>query len=152
VGAISAENGRKSLTRKVPQSGQKWEKVKHKKMVKKSSDPKRGLNQGNRPKPEPKRPVKQPTPKIGKHPKCATPKMFKMGSKAIRTCNIPHSEAVKAKDSNAWAGTHEKFHNTCQTHSGKSRTAQSRDLAEILPYPNPSRPIQHEPSSMNPPA
>jgi hypothetical protein len=31
------------------------------------------------------------------------------GRKAIHTCNIPHSEAVKAKDPNAWVGTHEIF-------------------------------------------
>jgi hypothetical protein len=60
----------------VPESGQKWQKVKHKKMTKKSPDPKRRLNQGNRPKTDPKRPVKQGIRKIGEHPKSATPKMM----------------------------------------------------------------------------
>jgi hypothetical protein len=53
----------------VPESGQKWQKVKHKKMTKKSPDPKRRLNQGNRPKTDPKRPVKQGVPKIVNPPK-----------------------------------------------------------------------------------
>ena len=70
--------------------------------------------------------------------------MIQTALNAKYTCNIPHSEAVKANDRKAWVGTHEKFHNTCQTHSGKSKTTQSRDLAKILQFPkkvsNPETP------------
>jgi hypothetical protein len=46
---------------------------------------------------------------MANHPKSAAPKMSQNGRKAIRTCNLPHSEAVKANDPNAWVPAHEIF-------------------------------------------
>jgi hypothetical protein len=66
-------------------------------------------NRGNAKNGSQKNPVKQPTPKMANHPKSAAPKMSQNGRKAIRTCNLPHSEAVKANDPNAWVPAHEIF-------------------------------------------
>jgi hypothetical protein len=83
------------------QRPKKWQKVKHKNEVKNASMPKSGLKQGKCPKWDPKRPTKQRIPKIRRHRKWATPKMIQNGRKAIHTCNLPHSEAVKANGQKA---------------------------------------------------
>jgi hypothetical protein len=59
-----------------PKNGKK---LSAKKRAKKSSIPKRGLKQGNRPKPEPKRPTKQGMHQIVKSQKWTAPKMIPKG-------------------------------------------------------------------------
>jgi hypothetical protein len=97
-------------------------------MTKNSSDLKRRLKIRKRPKTRPKRPTKQGIHKIGNPPKSAAPKMSQNGRKAIRTCNLPHSEAVKANDPNAWVPAHEIFLPQRFGHAGNFKIAQMLDL------------------------